>query len=245
MGQDGPVDPAAGISARLPLGFAHRGARAECRDNTLASFRRALELGAAALESDVWLTADGVAVLDHDGVVRRGVRRAAIRTLPRSALPHHILALGELYDRCGSEFDLSLDMKDPAAIDAVLAAAPGPAALDRLWLCGSGADLVAWRSRSDTVHLVESTALARIPEGVAARAAHLRDTGVEALNLRWPEWDRSAVEAVHAAGALAFAWDAQRVAVIAALVALGVDGVYSDHVGRMGRALRHPTTPIP
>ena len=54
---------------RPPIGFAHRGARAHAPENTLEAFRLALRLGATGLESDVWLTADGVAVLDHDGAV--------------------------------------------------------------------------------------------------------------------------------------------------------------------------------
>ena len=37
--------------------------------------------GATGLESDVWLTADGVPVLDHDGVVRRSASGAAISSL--------------------------------------------------------------------------------------------------------------------------------------------------------------------
>ena len=56
------------LRVRAPIGFAHRGARAHAPENTLAAFSLALEMGATALESDVWLTADGVAVLDHDGV---------------------------------------------------------------------------------------------------------------------------------------------------------------------------------
>ena len=60
---------------RPPIGFAHRGARAHAPDNTSESFELALRLGASGLESDVWLTADGVPVLDHDGVVRVGHRR--------------------------------------------------------------------------------------------------------------------------------------------------------------------------
>jgi glycerophosphoryl diester phosphodiesterase len=46
--------------------FAHRGAPAERPENTLLSFRRALELGADALETDVHLTADAAVVAIHD-----------------------------------------------------------------------------------------------------------------------------------------------------------------------------------
>jgi glycerophosphoryl diester phosphodiesterase len=46
--------------------YAHRGAAAEQPENTLPSFRRALELGADALETDVHLTADGAIVATHD-----------------------------------------------------------------------------------------------------------------------------------------------------------------------------------
>ena len=51
--------------------FAHRGARAHAPENTIEAFALALRLGATGLESDVWLTADGEAVLDHDGSVGR------------------------------------------------------------------------------------------------------------------------------------------------------------------------------
>lgn len=44
----------------------HRGARGLAPENTLAAFERALAIGVDTLESDVHLTADGVAVLHHD-----------------------------------------------------------------------------------------------------------------------------------------------------------------------------------
>jgi len=58
--------------------YAHRGASAECPENTLPSFRRALDLGADALELDVHLTRDRQIVVSHDGDGRRmaGVPRA-------------------------------------------------------------------------------------------------------------------------------------------------------------------------
>ena len=49
----------------------HRGAAAFAPENTLVSFRRAVELGADALELDVHLTADGHVVVMHDPRVDR------------------------------------------------------------------------------------------------------------------------------------------------------------------------------
>jgi len=46
--------------------YAHRGAWRELRENTMPAFRRALELGVDALETDVQVTADRVLVTSHD-----------------------------------------------------------------------------------------------------------------------------------------------------------------------------------
>src|SRR5436190_4142568 len=120
-----------------PIAFAHRGASAHAPANTLEAFRLGLRLGATGLESDVWLTADGVPVLDHDGVVRHGVRRRPIATYQRAALPSHIPALADLYADCGTAFQLSLDIKDAdAALPTVaVARAAGGGALERMWMC--------------------------------------------------------------------------------------------------------------
>jgi glycerophosphoryl diester phosphodiesterase len=56
---------------RLPLIVAHRGSSSRAPENTLASFRRALEDGADAVECDVRLTRDGQVVVIHDPVLRR------------------------------------------------------------------------------------------------------------------------------------------------------------------------------
>ncbi|MFO7793863.1 MAG: glycerophosphodiester phosphodiesterase [Candidatus Nanohaloarchaea archaeon] len=106
-----------------PITFAHRGAKAHAPDNTLEAFELALRLGATGLESDVWLTADGTAVLDHDGVVRNGLRKRPISTLDRSELPAHIPTLKELLETCGTGFALSLDLKDPLLFHRVHAEA--------------------------------------------------------------------------------------------------------------------------
>ena len=49
----------------------HRGYCAKYPENTLISFKAALELGVDAIEFDVWLSKDKVPVLMHDGMATR------------------------------------------------------------------------------------------------------------------------------------------------------------------------------
>jgi len=50
----------------LPRVIAHRGARREAPENTLAAFQRAIDLGAGGIEFDVLLTSDKVPVVTHN-----------------------------------------------------------------------------------------------------------------------------------------------------------------------------------
>lgn len=52
----------------------HRGFSAEFPENTLISFEKAMELGVDAIEFDIWLSADKVPVLMHDGNPARTCR---------------------------------------------------------------------------------------------------------------------------------------------------------------------------
>jgi glycerophosphoryl diester phosphodiesterase len=63
---------------RLPPVMGHRGAAAHAPENTLASIRRAAELGAPSVEFDVMLTADGVPVLFHDDSLDRVTGQAGL-----------------------------------------------------------------------------------------------------------------------------------------------------------------------
>lgn len=226
---------------RPPIGFAHRGARAHAPENTIEAFRLAVRLGASGLESDVWVTADGEAVLDHDGVVRSGLRRRLISDCRRDELPPHIPTLADLYAAVGTHLDLSLDVKDPNAFDRTVAVAraAGGDALERLWLCHHEWTQVAeWRQRCAEVSLVDSTWLKRIPEGPERRAAALADAGVDALNLHHSEWTGGLVALVHRFEVLCFGWDAQHARILDELLDAGIDAVYSDHVDRMTDALQ-------
>ena len=223
---------------RPPVGFAHRGARAHAAENTLDAFRLALRLGATGLESDVWLTADGLAVLDHDGVVRSGLRKRRFADLDRAELPGHVLTLPELYAACGTAFELSLDVKDAAAASSVVAAAREAGAEGRLWLCHPSWETVAgWRDLSPTARLVDSTRRRFMKEGVERRAATLSDAGVDAVNLHHTDWTTGFVTLFHRFDVLALAWDCQHTHVLLEVLRMGVDAVFSDHTDRMQEAI--------
>lgn len=226
-----------------PIMFAHRGARSHAPENTLESFALALRLGATGLESDVWLTADGELVLDHDGVVRQGrFRRRPIRELRRDDLPDHIPTLRELFDTCGTGFHLSLDLKDPEAGPAVieLVERTEPELIPRLWLCETDLDRLT-ELRSDdprNVRLVNSTRLERIDEGPERRAARLAALGIDGINLRQPDWNGGLVALFHRFELTAFSWDVQHEHQLRPAYRMGIDAVYSDHVDRMVEAFR-------
>ena len=197
-----------------------------------------LRLGATGLESDVWLTADRVPVLDHDGVVRRGMRRRPISDVPRDELPDHIPALAELYDACGTDVPLSLDVKDPGAFAATVAVAREAGAAEQLWLCHPDWQVVAsWRGEAEEVVLVDSTRIARLKEGPERRAMQLRDAGIQCINMHESDWTGGLTTLFHRFGLECLGWDAQLQRHLDALLQMGIDAVYSDHVDRMVDAL--------
>lgn len=213
--------------ARAVIGFAHRGGMADRPENSLAAFGWALSSGATALEADVWLAPDGAARLSHG---RAG-----------PAAP----TLADLFDACGTDFDLSLDLPG-AAVPAVLAATRA-AGHDprRLWLCGGGPELVRWQTLAPQVRMVSAASRREVRPGRAAFLDGLQERGVAALNLQRRRWTAGLVDRVHRAGLLVFAWDVQTEAQLRHAFALGVDAVYCDHVTRLVAVLGRADMPRP
>ena len=221
-----------------PIAFAHRGARAVRRENTIEAFRHALVLGATGLESDVWVTADGQAVLDHDGATGPPWHRTPLSEQLRADLPAHIPTLEDLYRLCGADVELSIDVKDPAALEETVRVAQAFGAAGRLWLCEADVGrLRSWAGRVGAARLVNSTHLDDMRDGFAARLRELCDAGAAAVNMHGSEWNAQRVQETHDAGLLAFGWDAQKDEHIRRLVHLGLDGIYSDHVDRLVHAI--------
>ena len=180
-------------------------------------------------------------MLDHDGKVRAGLRSRPIGSLDRRSLPAHVPTLEDLYAECGTDFELSLDIKEPAAAPTVaaVARAAGAGVPERLWLCHPDWELLAeWRKDLADVRLVNSTKMREMRKGPERRAAQLSAAGIDTVNLHYEEWTGGLTTLFHRFGVLAFGWDAQHERILRNLLRMGIDGVFSDHVDRMVDALR-------
>jgi glycerophosphoryl diester phosphodiesterase len=231
------------VSRRLPgsrpILFGHRGAVGYAPENTIAGFRLALAQGATGLESDAWLTADGIPVLVHDETIRRLGRRIFVTRRTAAELgAWGVPTLAALYDACGTDYELSVDVKHEAVALALVAVAEDAGATERLWLCHDEVrPLVDVRAFSRAVCLVHSPDLRAIRERFDVHVAELARLDVDALNMRWRAWTPERVEAVHAQGLLAFGWDANADPAVERLMGLGVDGIYSDYPDRLVAAV--------
>ena len=219
-----------------PILFAHRGASAYSPENTLESFALALKLGATGLESDIWATRDGVLVLDHDGVVKSRLRSKPIAEFDRSALPSHIPSLEQLLQHCGTQYQLSLDIKDPVVFETIehTVANIDASMLERMWLCHPSSELLMSK-RDSILHckLVDSTRLSKIKEGPERRAANLASSGIEACNMHHTDWNGGLVALFHRFNIVTFGWDMQHETVLENAIRMGLDGVFSDWPDRM------------
>jgi glycerophosphoryl diester phosphodiesterase len=219
---------------RVPtIGFAHRGARAHVHENTLDAFLLARRLGVTGLETDAWVTRDGVIVLDHDGEFGH-IRKRRIKDCERSELPEYVPTLADLYSTCGTDYELSIDVKDPNAAEGIVAVAKSFGATPRLWLCHPDWRLVAsWRPLDRDCRLVDSTRWRAIKEGGERRLATLAAAGIDALNMHVTDWSGGIVALVHRFELFAFGWDAQHERQLVELVDMGIDGIFSDYSDRM------------
>ena len=121
-----------------PLNFAHRGARHQAPENTLAAFLLASELGADGIELDVQLSRDGEIVVIHDFVLdttTNGAGPVRERTLAElkdldaghrfdsAYAGQEIPTLQEVIDAVGQRLLLNIELKTASWWDDGLAGA--------------------------------------------------------------------------------------------------------------------------
>lgn len=232
-----------------PWIIGHRGAAGVRRENTIASFRRAIEEGADWLELDVQLAADGELAVFHDWDLRRlagsalVVERAAWGDLAAVALrasrgedAPRIPRLRDVLDIVPDGMPVNVELKRRGGDRAGFAEAVLNACAGREPLLFSSFDwplLAELRRRAP--HSWIAPLASRWP-GRLLEAA--RDLRAWSLHAHRRIATQVLVERAAEAGRPVMVYTVNEPGEAARLFALGVSGVFTDFPGRLREALR-------
>lgn len=240
-----PAEPVLSIlsapGARLVIG--HRGAAAHAPENTIPSFRLALEQGADALELDVHASADGVPVVIHDPDTARTTGEARVVARETAArlrtLGAGIPTLDEVLETF-PDAPLLVEVKVPAVQQAVLAAVRAHAAAGRVAV-GSAqhAALAAFRGTEVEVsgsrrEIAALWARARLGLGAGPVRCAMFSVPERWRGLRVPT--RGFLRRAHAAGAAVHVWTVDDPQRAIALWTAGVQGIVTNDPAAIVRA---------
>ncbi len=217
-----------------PRVIGHRGASGHAHENSLAAFRKSIELGSDGIELDIHSTADGALMVHHDPYVP-GI--GVISRLPQSALQSYRLpngepipTLAETLAVCDGQ-DVWVELKTLAAEwdGHLFAALEGATAAT---CCG--------------VHSFDHRIILRLGEQCPSLrrglllSAYLLDnshilhsSGADTLWMEASLIDADLVADLHEDGREVIAWTANEDEEIRRLIALGVDGICGNYPDRI------------
>lgn len=238
------------LRGQPPLVIAHRGASGHRPENTMPAFALAVAQGADMIETDLHRTRDGAIVVTHDeelaGLGGEGeiadASLAALRALDAGG-GERVPTLDELLDGFGERIPFNLELKRSTrgpyqGLEAEALAAVGARGLLPRTLFSSFYDPVLATLRALAPEARLGLLISRrFPHELVPRA---RALGAEAVHPEAPLVDRRLVEEAHEAGLLVFAFTVDAESEMERLLALGVDGLFTNFPDRMRRLVGSP-----
>ncbi|MBA2447286.1 MAG: glycerophosphodiester phosphodiesterase [Chloroflexi bacterium] len=218
-------------------------------ENTLASFRKAVELGVDAIELDVHLTADDEVVVLHDPHLER---TTSGRGQVRGLTPDQVRGL-DAGAHFGPEFagervptlrEVLEWARERCVVDVEIKGAPAPypgiaeRVVELLVCYGMLEHAIVISFDHPTVRRVKALA-PDLATGVLYSCRPVdpvrlaRDAQADALLPHWSHCTAEDVERAHAAGLSVHPWATSEPDEIRALLAMGVDSITSNHPDRV------------
>lgn len=227
------------LDGPTPLAFAHRGFARNGDENSMAAFERAVALGYRYLETDVRVTADGVALAFHDASLDRTTDRSGrIRALPwsdvrsaRIAGREPIPLLAELLS-AWPHVQVNIDVKDDHSLGAAIDVIRQSRAIERVCVGAFADDRVAairaalGPSACTSLGPLEALRL-RLP-GRPRRAPAGQCAQVPFRIGRFDLVDARYLEIAHNLGLQVHVWTVNARADMERALDLGVDGIMTD-----------------
>ena len=229
-------------STTNPLVIGHRGARGHVAENTVASVKKALELGVDGIEIDVFLCASGELVVFHDKTLEKLTDASGyIEELTLDSI-HKITVLGrepiptlsEVLDLTAGTTVLNIELKGTRT------AAPTAAMLEAYFKAGTLKPEEVFISSFDWNELelfyaaTHEVAIAVLTEDDPVDAIPVaQKLNAFAINPNFRSLNEKNVRKIHAAGLKIYPWTINEPADIEEMKRLGVDAIITDFPERV------------
>jgi glycerophosphoryl diester phosphodiesterase len=222
----------------MPIAFAHRGFAPDGDENTMTAFQRAVDLGYRYLETDVRVTADGVALAFHDSQLDRMTDRTGRIDRMRYAEVRQARILGRepiplLADLLSTWPDVrvNLDVKALASVRPAVDVIRRTGTVERVCVAAFSSRRIAAARRALGPQLCASVG----PRSVLSLrlARRLRAEGIRCVQAPARVRTRTFITAgfvadAHAAGLQVHAFTVNDRIEMSRLLDLGVDGIMTD-----------------
>ncbi|WP_147917335.1 glycerophosphodiester phosphodiesterase [Ruania zhangjianzhongii] len=236
--------------------YAHRGASIELPENTLGAFAKAIEYGVDGVELDCYRARDGRIVVIHDETLERTTnatgpvreRTAAELRQVDAGQSEYVPTLDEVLALVAGKVRVNIEIKDPEAVDGVIAAVAAVEGLD--WFASSG-DWSAleqlYERAGAPVYPLTIGAEANVTERIERHRGQASAEQLERLSRDWTDAVAFArrlsapgisifqqnltadiVAGVHDAGLQVWVWTVNEPARALELMAMGVDAICTD-----------------
>jgi len=230
-----------------PLVGGHRGNPAELPENTLASFRSAIELGVDMIECDVHLSADGELVVIHDHTLERTTDGSGLVVQHTLAELRRVDAgggerlpvLSEVCDLARDRVGLCVEIKQipipyPGLEEKLVAC------LDALGMLGQTAVISFHHGSVKRLKELEPRLAVGVIEGARPidPVALMRSAGADIYSPHYGAMDPELVEQIHAAGGVVGVWTVDDAAAVAWCRACRPDSVFTNRPREILPALR-------
>ncbi|MBI1804161.1 MAG: glycerophosphodiester phosphodiesterase [Ignavibacteriae bacterium] len=243
---------------------AHRGAPAYAPENTLSSFRKALELHADALELDVHQTKDSQIVVMHDGSINRttngkgNVRNVTLAELRRLSAgkwfgaefeSDKVPTLYEVIGLCDSSTTLIVELKEgsdesPGIEDRIITIVRSAGTKKRIILKSFDRSVLARLHRKAPEIPLLYVYVFSIP-WINFTVDHGLSTGdIFSLDVDYLQphnilLTKSFIHSAHRHGYKVIAWDVQSESSMQDMLAIGVDGIETDYPDKLTKVLEN------
>lgn len=240
-----PKKGSAFLAGATPRVLAHRGLAVGAPENTLLAFAKALSLGVKIIETDIWVSSDGTAVISHDGDLKRLTgRNLRVDQMTASELRRIDLGEGQGFSSLADALDafpealFNIDLKTDAVVPSAITSIRDLAASDRVLVTSFSEKrrLKAIASLPGVATSLSFQSAARLLLSLRLR----RDgrtksilSGIDAIQIpeRWRALkvlSPDLISAAHAAGVEVHVWTVNDAEDMRRLLSLGVDGIVTD-----------------